>query len=35
LVRLLTQQIHGSFELVRSHPGTLAHLRFEVNEHAC
>ena len=31
LVRLLTQQIHGSFELVRSDPGTSAHLQFAVN----
>ena len=35
LVRLLTQQIRGSFELVRSDPGTLAHLHFEVNQNAC
>lgn len=35
LVRLLTQQIRGSFELVRSDPGTIAHLRFEVNQNAC
>jgi two-component system, sensor histidine kinase PdtaS len=34
LVRLLTQQIHGSFELVRSDPGTAAHLHFEV-KNAC
>lgn len=34
LVRLLTQQIRGSFELVRSDPGTVAHLQFEVNHHA-
>lgn len=34
LVRLLTQQIHGSFELVRSDPGTEAHLHFEVNHNA-
>jgi hypothetical protein len=31
---LLTQQIHGSFELVRSDPGTAAHLHFEV-KNAC
>ena len=35
LVRLLTQQIRGSFELVRSDPGTVAHLHFEVNQNAC
>ena len=35
LVRLLTQQIRGSFELVRSNPGTTANLRFEVNQNAC
>ena len=34
LVRLLTQQIRGSFELVRSDPGTAAHLHFEVNQNA-
>ena len=34
LVRLLTQQIRGSFQLVRSDPGTLAHLQFEVNQNA-
>jgi two-component sensor histidine kinase len=34
LVRLLTQQIRGSFELVRSDPGTVAHLHFEVNQNA-
>lgn len=34
LVRLLTQQIRGSFELVSSDPGTVAHLRFEVNQNA-
>ena len=34
LVRLLTQQIRGSFELVKSDPGTSAHLHFEVNHHA-
>jgi len=33
-VRLLTQQIRGSFELVRSDPGTAAHLHFEVNQNA-
>jgi two-component sensor histidine kinase len=35
LVRLLTQQIRGSFELVRSDPGTVAHLHFEVNQNGC
>jgi len=35
LVRLLTQQIHGSFELVKSDPGTAAHLQFTVDNHAC
>lgn len=35
LVRLLTQQIRGSFELVSSNPGTAAHLQFEVNQNAC
>jgi two-component sensor histidine kinase len=35
LVRLLTQQIRGSFELVKSDPGTSAHLHFKVNHHAC
>jgi two-component sensor histidine kinase len=34
LVRLLTQQIRGSFELTRSNPGTSAHLRFAVNPNA-
>ena len=35
LVRLLTQQIHGSFEVVKSDPGTSAKLHFTVNHHAC
>lgn len=35
LVRLLTQQIRGSFELTRSNRGTVAHLQFEVNQNAC
>jgi len=35
LVRLLTQQIRGSFELVKCEPGTSANLHFEVNQHAC
>ena len=35
LVRLLTQQIHGSFELAKSDPGTSAHLQFTVDNHAC
>ena len=34
LVRLLTQQIHGSFELAKSNPGTSAQLQFTVNNHA-
>jgi two-component sensor histidine kinase len=34
LVRLLTQQIHGSFELAKSNPGTSAHLQFTVDNHA-
>lgn len=32
LVRLLTHQIRGSFELVRSRPGTSAHLQFVVEQ---
>ena len=32
LVRLLTQQIRGSFELVRSSPGTSARLQFAVEQ---
>ena len=35
LVRLLTQQIRGSFELVKCDPGTSANVYFEVNQHAC
>lgn len=35
LVRLLTQQIRGSFELVNCAPGTSANLHFEVNHYAC
>lgn len=35
LVRLLTQQIRGSFELVKSDPGTSAFLQFTVGHHAC
>jgi two-component sensor histidine kinase len=35
LVRLLTQQIHGSFKLVKSDPGTSAYLQFTVDNHAC
>ena len=35
LVRLLTQQIRGSFELVKCDRGTSANLHFEVNQHAC
>ena len=34
LVRLLTQQIRGSFELVRSDRGTTANLQFEVKHNA-
>lgn len=32
LVRLLTKQIHGSFQVVRSNPGTSAHLQFAVEQ---
>jgi two-component sensor histidine kinase len=35
LVRSLTQQIQGSFELVRNERGTLAHLQFTADHHAC
>ena len=35
LVRLLTQQIRGSFELARTDPGTIAYLQFEVKQNAC
>jgi two-component sensor histidine kinase len=35
LVRSLAQQIHGTFELVKTNPGTSAHLQFRVNHHAC
>ena len=35
LVRTLTQQIRGSFELVKIDPGTSAHLHFRVDHHAC
>jgi two-component sensor histidine kinase len=34
LVRSLTQQIRGSFELIRREPGTSAHLQFTVDHHA-
>jgi len=34
LVPLLTQQIRGSFELVKCDPGTSANLYFEVNQPA-
>lgn len=34
LVRLLTQQIRGSFELVKSDPGSSARLQFTVGHHA-
>jgi hypothetical protein len=30
----LTQQIHGTFELVKTNPGTSAHLQFKVDHHA-
>ncbi len=32
LVRLLTQQIHGSFQVVRSNPGTSARLQFAMEQ---
>jgi two-component sensor histidine kinase len=35
LVRSLTQQIQGSFEVVRNEPGTSARLQFTVDHHAC
>jgi PAS domain S-box-containing protein len=34
LVRSLTKQIRGSFELVRTEPGTSARVQFPVNQHA-
>ena len=34
LVRSLTQQIRGTFELVKINPGTSAHLQFTVDHHA-
>jgi two-component sensor histidine kinase len=34
LVRSLTQQIRGTFELVKLDPGTSAHLQFTVDHHA-
>jgi hypothetical protein len=34
LVRLLTQQIRGSFELAQANPGTSASLHFTVDNHA-
>ncbi|HYM77728.1 MAG TPA: sensor histidine kinase [Candidatus Dormibacteraeota bacterium] len=34
LVRSLTQQIRGRFELVKSNPGTSAHLQFRADRHA-
>ena len=34
LVRSLTRQIRGSFELVRTEPGTSARVQFPVNQHA-
>jgi len=34
LVRSLTQQIRGTFELVNTNPGTSAHLQFRADHHA-
>ena len=34
LVRSLTQQIRGTFELVKINPGTSAHVQFTVDHHA-
>lgn len=34
LVRSLTQQIRGTFELVRTNPGTSARLHFKADQHA-
>jgi len=34
LVRSLTQQIRGTFELVKVDPGTSAHLQFRVDHYA-
>lgn len=34
LVRSLTKQIHGSFDLVRTEPGTSARVQFPINSHA-
>jgi len=34
LVRSLTQQIRGTFELVKTNPGTSAHLQFRADHHA-
>ena len=34
LVRSLTEQIHGSFELTKTNPGTSARLQFTVGNHA-
>jgi two-component sensor histidine kinase len=34
LVRSLTRQIRGTFELVKTEPGTAAHLQFTVDPHA-
>lgn len=34
LVRSLTGQIRGAFELVRNDPGTSAHLQFTVDHYA-
>jgi two-component sensor histidine kinase len=35
LVRSLTNQIRGAFELVKIDPGTSARLKFTVDYHAC
>lgn len=34
LVHSLTRQIRGTFELVKTDPGTSAHLQFTVDHHA-
>ena len=34
LVRSLTQQIHGTFEIIKNNPGSSAFLHFTVNHHA-
>ena len=35
LVRSLTEQIRGSFQLVQANPGTAAQLQFTVDQYAC